>query len=178
MKTLLTDRLLIRRLSIADAGFMLMLLNDPSWLRFIGDRGVRTLAAAENYLRQGPIAQYARLGFGFCAVEARDSAQLMGICGLTQRDYLSSPDIGFAFLPEYCGKGYACEAATAVLAHAWQELNLEQVLATARLDNLSSQRLLEKLGLGFERVIAHPDGDRELMLYAIANPKGREMPAA
>ncbi|WP_269530876.1 GNAT family N-acetyltransferase [Chitinimonas sp. BJYL2] len=170
MKNLQTTRLLIRRLTLADAGFMLALLNTPSWLQFIGDRGVRTLADAERYIAQGPMAQYASLGFGFCAVESTASGEVMGICGLTQRDYLDAPDIGFAFLDDYCGKGYGYEAAAAVLEHAWRELGLTRILATTRLDNLNSQKLLVKLGLRFNRVIPHPDGNRELMLYTIDKP--------
>lgn len=145
---------------------MLTLLNDPSWLRFIGDRGVRTIEDATQYILQGPVEMYTRRGFGFCIVESKEQAQPMGICGLTQREYLDCPDIGFAFLPQHWGNGYAHEAATAVLEYATRELALKRVVATTRIDNVSSQKLLEKLGLRFERVMDHPDGDRQLKLYA------------
>lgn len=168
MRTLVTERLQIRRMSTADAGFMLTLLNDPSWLRFIGDRGVRTVEDAENYIRQGPVAMYASHGYGFCIVESRESARAIGICGLARREYLDSADLGFAFLPQYWGKGYAHEAAAAVLAYARTELGLKRVLATTRIDNTDSQKLLEKLGLRFERLIRHPDGDRELKLFVLS----------
>lgn len=167
MKTLVTARLIVRRMSIEDAGFILTLLNEPSWLRFIGDRGVRTIDDAKNYIIQGPVAMYASLGFGLCTVESRDSACPVGICGLMKRDYLDAPDIGFAFLPAYWGKGYAYEAANAMLNFAKADLGLKRILATTRPENIASQKLLEKLGLRFERLMRHPDGDRDLRVYAI-----------
>jgi RimJ/RimL family protein N-acetyltransferase len=167
MKTLVTSRLIVRRMSIADAGFILTLLNEPSWLRFIGDRGVRTIDDAKNYIIQGPLAMYASLGFGLCTVELKDSVCPVGICGLIKRDYLDAADIGFAFLPAYWGNGYAYEAATAILNFAKADLGLKRILATTRPENIASQKLLEKLGLRFERLMRHPDGDRDLKVYAI-----------
>lgn len=172
MRTLTTDRLVIRRMSAADAEFMLLLLNEPSWLRFIGDRGVKTVEDAKNYIERGPVDMYARLGYGFCVVESRESARPMGVCGLAKRDYLDGVDIGFAFLPQHWGHGYAYEAAAAVLQYAQGELGLTRVLATTRADNASSQKLLQKLGLRYERLIAHPEGDRDLHLYATPDPGG------
>lgn len=163
-----TERLTIRPLAVAaDAAFMLGLLNDPSWLHFIGDRGVKTLADAQAYIASGPVAMYARLGHGFCVVETRRNAEPIGICGLSQRDYLDSPDLGFALLPQFGGQGYAYEAAAAVLLDAQTRLGLTRILATTRLDNITSQKLLEKLGLRFERLMAHPEGGRLLKLYAL-----------
>jgi RimJ/RimL family protein N-acetyltransferase len=167
MKTLVTTRLIVRRMAIEDAGFILTLLNEPSWLRFIGDRGVRTIDDAKNYIVQGPVAMYASLGFGLCTVELKDSGCPVGICGLLKRAYLDAADIGFAFLPAYWGKGYAYEAATAMLNFAKADLGLKRILATTRPDNIASQKLLEKLGLRFERLMGHPDGDRDLKVYAI-----------
>ncbi|MEJ6004600.1 GNAT family N-acetyltransferase [Paucibacter sp. AS339] len=167
MRTLESSRLRIRRLDpTADAGFMLQLLNDPSWLHFIGDRGVRTLDDAQRYILTGPVEMYARLGFGFCAVELKATGEAIGICGLSQRDYLDGPDLGFALLPQFCGQGYALEAATEVLRFAQQDLGLKRVLATTRPYNLASQGLLSKLGLHQERTFTLPDSGRELLLYA------------
>ena len=159
-------------MSDADAAFMLTLLNEPSWLRFIGDRGVRTIDDARNYIVQGPAVMYASLGFGLCIVESKDLACPMGICGLMKRDYLDAVDIGFAFLPAYWGQGYAYEAAAAVLNFAKADLGLKRILATTRVENVASQKLLEKLGLRFERLMGHPDGDRDLRVYAIDDPGG------
>lgn len=167
MIVLKTQSLIIRRMSVDDAMFMLELLNDNSWLRFIGDRGVKTIEDAQNYILKGPVEMYARLGFGFYILEMKETGCPLGICGLAKRDYLNDVDIGFALLAQYCGKGYAFEAATAVLEYAQKELGLKRILATTRPDNHGSAKLLEKLGLGFEQVIKHPDGDRELKLYAI-----------
>lgn len=167
MKILETTRLVLRHMSADDAPFMLMLLNDPSWLRYIGDRGVRNLDDARNYILNGALENYARLGFGFYLVELKESGTAIGMCGLAKRDYLDYADIGFAFLPQYCGKGYAFEAAAGVLAYAKLTLGLPHLLATTRLDNLNSIKLLERIGMRFEKVFVHPDGDRELKLFAI-----------
>jgi RimJ/RimL family protein N-acetyltransferase len=167
MKILETSRLSLRQISVDDAEFMLALLNDPSWLRFIGDRGVRTLDDARNYILQGAMANYARLGYGFYLVELKETGIAIGMCGLAKRDYLDHADIGFAFLPAYCGRGYAFEAAAATLQYAQQQLHLPRILATTRVDNLSSSKLLEKLGMRLDKIIMHPDGDRELKLYEI-----------
>nr|WP_315476350.1 GNAT family N-acetyltransferase [uncultured Undibacterium sp.] len=167
MKILETTRLSLRQMSVGDAEFMLALLNDPSWLRFIGDRGVHTLDDARNYILLGAMANYARLGYGFYLVELKESGTAIGMCGLAKRDYLDHADIGFAFLPAYCGEGYAFEAAAATLQYAQRQLHLPRILATTRVDNLSSSKLLEKLGMRLDQIIMHPDGDRELKLYEI-----------
>jgi RimJ/RimL family protein N-acetyltransferase len=156
----------MRRMAPGDAAFMLGLLNDPAWHRFIGDRGIRTLEGARGYILTGPMAMVARLGFGFDVVERKEDGCPIGVCGLAKRDFLDEVDIGYAFLPQYGGQGYALEAATAVLAHA-RELRLKRVVATVRPDNLASIRLLGKLGLRFERMIQAPDTARELQLFAI-----------
>jgi RimJ/RimL family protein N-acetyltransferase len=167
LKVLETDRLIIRRMSIDDSRFMLGLLNEPSWLHFIGDRGVRTIGDAQSYILKGPVEMYARQGFGFCIVEMKIATCPIGICGLAKRDYLDDVDIGFALLPQYCGKGYAYESANAVLKYEKNELALKRVVATTRSGNHSSANLLRKLGLRFERIVKHPDGNRELELFAI-----------
>jgi [ribosomal protein S5]-alanine N-acetyltransferase len=165
--TLTTPRLTLRRMAPGDAAFMLALLNTPGWLRFIGDRGVRTLAQAEQYIVNGPMATVAARGFGFDVVTLTASGEPIGICGLAQRDYLDAPDIGFAFLPDFGGQGFALEAAQAVMAQARGALGLARILATTRPDNVSSQRLLEKIGLRLDRTMPHPDvAGQTLWVYA------------
>nr|WP_082034358.1 GNAT family N-acetyltransferase [Cohnella kolymensis] len=112
MKVLETERLILRLQTIEDAAFILELLNDPSWVSYIGDRGVRTIDDARNYILKGALDMYARLGFGFYMTELKDGGIPMGICGLVKRDFLEDVDIGFAFLPDFTGKGYAVEAAS------------------------------------------------------------------
>jgi RimJ/RimL family protein N-acetyltransferase len=128
-------------------------MNDPDWLRFIGDRGVHTLADAENYIRNGPQAMFARFGHGLRLVERCEDGMAMGMCGLLKRDALPHPDIGYAFLPEFRAQGYALEAAEATLGDARQRLRLGHVLAIVSPDNTASIRLLERLGLNYERPI-------------------------
>lgn len=166
-RVLETERLVLRRLTVEDAAFMLGLLNEPSWLRFIGDRGVRTLEDARRYLLDGPIAMYERLGFGLYATTLKGEASApIGICGLVKRDGLEDVDIGFALLPKFWGKGYAHEAAAAVMDYAKSVVGLERVVAITSVDNESSARLLEKIGLRFERMVRlTPDGE-EIRLFA------------
>ncbi len=153
MKILPTRRLLLRPLTLADAAFAAELVNEPAWIRFIGDRQVRTLDDARGYLTRGPLAHYARTGFGHLAVERVGDGALLGICGLMKRETLDDVDLGFAFLERHRGQGYAEEAARAVLADGWSRLGLTRVVAITSPDNTSSIRLLEKLGFRFERFL-------------------------
>ena len=153
MIVLETERLILRPLTTADSQFILTLLNEPSFLRYIGDKKVRTPEDAAQYILNGPVASYERHGFGLGMVELRDSHTPIGMCGLLKRDELSDPDIGFAFLPDFWNKGFAFEAAAAVLEDARERLGLERILAITTPDNESSIKLLQKLGMRFERVI-------------------------
>ncbi|HEU4470600.1 MAG TPA: GNAT family N-acetyltransferase, partial [Flavisolibacter sp.] len=148
MFTKQTDRLVLRDFAKEDGPFVLYLLNTPSWQRFIGDRGVRTLVDAERYIAGTLMSPYAQ-GLGMYLVETRQSGEPVGMCGLVRRDYLSYPDIGFAFLPQHMGKGYAFEAASAVIAHA-AEISMKRIHAITLPGNVASIGLIEKLGLQFE----------------------------
>ena len=166
MKVLGTERLTLRELDTADAAFILELVNEPAWLRYIGDRGVRTLEAARDYLLTKLMASYARHGFGFWAVELRDGQTPVGICGLIKRDVLDDIDLGFAFLAAHRRKGYAFEAARATMTHARLTLDVHRLAAVVVPDNESSRRLLEKLGFTFERNVRLADDAPEVQLYA------------
>ncbi|MFC5513072.1 GNAT family N-acetyltransferase [Massilia jejuensis] len=166
MIVLQTERLRLRHMTDDDAAFMLALLNDPAYHRFIGDRGVRTVEAARDYMRNGAMAMVARLGFGFYIVERKEDGRPIGVSGLAKRDFLDDVDIGYAFLPEYGRQGYAIEAAVGVLAHA-RALGLKRLVASVRPDNSASIRVLEKLGLRFERSFQAPQTACELHLFAM-----------
>jgi RimJ/RimL family protein N-acetyltransferase len=153
LKVLETDRLNLRWLSTDDAEFILDLLNEPSFLQFIGDKGVRTIDDARDYILNGPVDMYNRLGFGLYLTELKDGGVAIGICGLIKRDALEDVDIGFAFLPKFWGRGYAYESAAAVMAYGKTVLGLNRIVAITSPDNYASGRLLEKLGLRFERMI-------------------------
>ena len=161
-----TARLLLRRLEAGDAPFILELLNDPDWLRYIGDRNVRSLDDARRYLESGPLAMYRRLGFGLYGVELKDTGALIGMCGLIKRDMLEDVDIGFALLPEFRGRGFAGEAAGAVLEHGRTALGMKRIVAILSPDNRDSARLLERLGFAFERTFESPDNSEQLHLFA------------
>lgn len=163
MLVLETERLLLRPVTTGDAPFILTLLNEPSFLHFIGDKKVRSLEDARQYILTGPIASYNQHDFGLLCIELRDSQTPIGMCGLLKREELPAPDIGFAFLPDYWGRGFAFEAATAVMNDARARLKLNQILAIVNPDNDASIKLLERLGLRFERV----KGD--VKLYALPN---------
>ena len=161
MLVLETERLLLRPSTTDDAPFVLTLLNEPSFLRFIGDKKVRNLEDARQYLLNGPIASYERHGFGLLLVELKDSNIPAGMCGLRKREELPDPDIGFAFLPAYWNKGFGFEAATAVMNDARERLKVTKILAIVSPDNDSSIKLLERLGMKFQRI----KGD--VKLYAL-----------
>jgi RimJ/RimL family protein N-acetyltransferase len=154
-------------MSTDDASFILGLLNEPSWLQFIGDRGVRTLDDARAYILNGPVAMYARRGFGLYIVELKDSRRSIGVCGLIKRDYLDDIDLGYALLPQYWSQGYAYEAASAALAYGLGTLGLKRIVAIIDSDNHRSARLLDKLGLRYERMVIYPDSKEEVRLFAI-----------
>lgn len=161
-----TPRLTIRQLQLSDAAFVLTLYNDPSFLQHIGDKGVRTLADAEKNLQQGAIASYAEHGYGMWLVEDWQG-QAIGLCGLINRDFLTETDLGYAYLPEFFGKGYAYEAATAVLAYAAQQTDLNTVVAIVSPDNRASKSLLEKLGFVQQGQVLVPDQHQMIDFYRI-----------
>jgi [ribosomal protein S5]-alanine N-acetyltransferase len=166
-KVLETNRLSLRWLSVEDDAFILELVNDPLWLRFIGDRGVRTLDDARNYILKGPVAMYERAGFGLYLVERKNDGVPLGICGLIKREALDDVDLGFAFLPEYRAQGYAYESAVVVLAYGQSEFDLKRIVAITSPDNERSARLLEKLGFTFEKMIQLPHEKEAVKLFAI-----------
>jgi len=161
-----TERLILRRLTLDDAAFIHELVNDPDWLRYIGDKGVRTLDDARGYLEKGPIDMYARLGFGLFRVEQRSDGAVIGLCGLIKRDTLDDVDIGFAFLPAYRAQGYAREAAQATLDYARDALHLGRVVAIVSPNNRDSAKLLEKVGLREERRLEIAERD-PVILFGI-----------
>ena len=160
-----TERLVLRRLEPDDAKFILELLNEPPFLRFIGDKGVRNLDGARAYILKGPVDSYERHGFGLYAACLRDGTSI-GICGLVKRDGLADADVGFAFLARYRSKGYAVESAAAVLMHARQALHLGRIVAITAPDNHGSIAVLGKIGLKFERTIRLAPDAEELSLFA------------
>jgi RimJ/RimL family protein N-acetyltransferase len=158
-------RLSLRELALQDAGFILQLLNEPGFLRFIGDKGVRTLADARDYISKGPIESYRRHGFGLYLTSLRQCGTPIGICGLVKRDALADVDIGFAFLSSHCSKGYAVESAAAVIAHGTGTLGIRRIVAITALDNHASMAVLEKVGLNFECRVRLADDGPELNLF-------------
>lgn len=160
-----TARMRLRELTLDDAAFIIELLNTPGWMRFIGDRNVHSQSQAITYLKEGPLKSYKNHGFGLYLAEEKDSAKAIGMCGLLKRDTLEHPDIGFAFLPEYTGKGYALEAAQATLQFANEQLQIPTVAAITKADNERSIGLLNKIGLRYKRRIRVPGNDGELLLY-------------
>lgn len=164
-----TRRLVLAQLADRDSEFILGLLNEPSFLRYIGDRGVRTADDARRYIREGPVAGYERYGYGLLRVALKDQDTPIGMCGVLKRDTLPDPDLGFSFLPEYWSQGYALEAATAVMRHARNVLHLGRVLAITTQENGPSMRLLDKLGFRFDRLVRLGEDATDLRLF-ISDP--------
>ena len=164
---LVTERLTIRPFTLDDADFVVALLNDPGWLAHIGDRGVRDAEGARAYLAHGPLAAQARHGFALWAVERRDDPGTpIGMCGLIRREGLDDVDLGYAFLPAGRGQGFAREAAGAVLVHGFDRLGLPRIVAITSPGNVASGRVLEAIGLRFERRLRVPGHEEDSLLYA------------
>ena len=167
MTALETDRLTLRQLTPYDAPIILALLNEPSFVQFVGDRNVRTLDDARTYILNGPVASYAQFGFGLYLTLLRASGDPIGICGLLKRDALSDVDVGFAFFPQFWGNGYAKESALAVIDHGRKSFGLTRIVAVVSPNNHVSRNVLEKLGFRFERLVRLSDGAPEIELFAL-----------
>jgi RimJ/RimL family protein N-acetyltransferase len=160
-----TERLILRQLTPDDSEFILQLLNDPSFIRNIGDRNVRTVEDACSYIVNGPVASYAKNGFGLYLVLLKETGESIGMCGLIKRDVLDDVDIGYALLPRYWSKGYAVEAAKATKAYAKDKVGLKRIVAIVDPANEGSIRLLEKLGLRYEKMVRLSADDIDLKLF-------------
>jgi ribosomal-protein-alanine N-acetyltransferase len=167
MPVLTTARLELREVAMGDAAFFFRLLNEPSWLENIGDRGVRSASDAEGYIRTNIWAQYQAYGYGLYVVQLKSIPLAIGLCGLVKRDFLSGPDLGVALLPDFAGFGYASEAARAVMSHARGNLEIERLYAIVKRGNQRSVRLLEQLGFRSEGPYLIPQGE-EVELYVTA----------
>ena len=162
-----TPRLTLRRMEFDDAPLLVRLLNEPSFIENIGDRGVHSLEEAHRYLREGPMAMYEKDGFGLWHTALKDGT-FIGMCGMLKRDNLPDPDLGYAYLPEFWGQGFAYEAAAATLQHCAQKFGLTRALGVVSEGNVGSIRVLEKLGMGFERVFTMREGEAPARLYSRA----------
>lgn len=160
-----TGRLRVRRIELSDALFIEGLLNQPSFLRFIGDRGVRSREDAERYIGDGPQASYERHGFGLWLVVRRDLEEPIGMCGLLRRETLPEPDLGFAYVPSAWGLGFGREAARGALDHARDVVGLRRLLAITSPDNERSGHLLESVGFRRGGLVRLAPGAEELRLY-------------
>jgi len=161
-----TERLNLRNLHVGDAEFIVALLNEPDWIKYIGDRGVRTVEDAQNYILGGPMLMYQEHGIGLLVVELKENAKPIGLCGLIQRDFLKDVDLGFGFLSKYWGHGYAYEAAHATMAYGVEELGFRRIVGFTSLDNEKSARLLQNLGMKNEGNIRYSTSAEYVRLYA------------
>lgn len=164
---LTTERLGLREFTTYDTLFIIKLLNSPGWIEFIGERNVKTEEQARAYLDNGPLKSYKEHGFGLSLVETSEDRKPIGMCGISKRTHMEHPDIGFAFLPEFMGKGYAFEIASATLAYAKDTLNLQKIVAFTMPGNSQSIKLIGKIGMKFSELFSLPDSDVKLMLYSI-----------
>jgi len=171
MSVIETPRLSLREISTGDDEFIFALMNEPTYLQYIGDRGIRTLEDARKYILDKFAPSYAKFGYGLYLVELKERKASVGICGLVKRDTLEHPDIGFAFLREHWSRGFAFEAASAALDHGFGALGLKTVLGITSPANQASIRLLEKLGFQYQKTIRVPPIDRDNMLFSTEGGK-------
>jgi [ribosomal protein S5]-alanine N-acetyltransferase len=165
VKEIRTDRLTIRWFDLGDAPFILRLINEPAWLEHIGDKGVNSVQAAEDYLTTGPIAMYARYGFGLNLVLLTESQEPIGMCGLLKRDSLEDVDLGFAYLEEFWGQGFGKESVEAMMCYSRKAFHLERVVAITSPKNTRSERLLNRVGFYFDREIRLSSDSDQLNLW-------------
>jgi ribosomal-protein-alanine N-acetyltransferase len=171
-----TRRLVLRPFTLADAPFIVVLLNSEGWLRFIGDRGVRTLDDARTYLQDGPMKMQALHGFALWAVQRRKDSATIGMCGLVRREGLDDVDVGYALLPSHTGRGYAREAAAATLRHGFEALGLKRIVAITHPDNAGSVRVLQTIGMQFERRLRLPNHHEDSLLFGVHTSGGAAAP--
>ncbi|MES2162392.1 MAG: GNAT family N-acetyltransferase [Pseudomonadota bacterium] len=167
MKILDTERLTLRTITVDDAAFYYELVNDPTWLEFIGDKGIRSIEGARDAILEGPCAMQERLGHSLYVMERKSDGLALGLCGLIKRDGLDDVDIGYAIRPAWFGQGYTYEAAVAVVAYARDQLRMKRLLGLTAPANLNSIRLLQKLGLAFVELRNLPPGERPTNIYSI-----------
>ncbi|HLV15049.1 MAG TPA: GNAT family N-acetyltransferase [Xanthomarina sp.] len=161
-----TNRLLITKFTENDATFFYKLAKSPNWIRYIGDRGLKTVTDAQLYLKEDTLKSYTEFGFGFYKLQLKENGELIGTSGLVKRDWLEYVDIGFALLPEYEGKGFGFEASEEILKLAKNQFHLNKILAITLPTNKKSVKLIEKLGLVFEKRVKPFEDDEELLLFA------------
>lgn len=166
-----TERALIRKFNLDDAGFIVELLNSRGWLKYIGDRNITSVEAAKNYLANGPLLSYTKYGFGPYLVELKSSGEPIGMCSLIKRDGLEDVDIGFAFLDVFAQKGFAYEVSKALLSFAFHQLKLKRIVAITMASNPASILLIQKLGLRFDKTVRFPGDSEELLHYSIEAPE-------
>jgi RimJ/RimL family protein N-acetyltransferase len=170
MNILETGRLRLRTIEVEDAAFYYELVNDPTWLEFIGDKGIRSVEGARVAIIDGPRAMQQRCGHSLYVMERKSDGRTLGLCGLIQRDALPAADIGYAIRPAFFGQGYTYEAAVAVLAYARERLGMRRVLGLTAPGNAKSIRLLQKLGLSYVETKPLPPDDRTTNIYCIEFP--------
>jgi len=163
-KILSTDRVYLAEWELSDAPFILKLVNTEAWLKHIGDRKVHNLEDAEAYVKKLRLP-YGSYGYGFYALRLKDSDELIGMCGITKRMGLNYPDLGFALMPDHEGEGYMYEISKALLKHAFVKLGLSKIVAITTDQNTRSKKLLERLGLKYEKDVKLPKDSEMVQLY-------------
>lgn len=166
MIVLSTERLLIKKITPADAPFLLELMNDKDWIENIGDRGIKTIEQAEVYITDRFLKSYEEKGFGFYGIVLKENSEMIGTAGLVDREGIDAVDIGYGMLPAFRGKGYAFEATKAIFDYGYNVLKLDKIVAIVNPSNESSIKLLEKLGLRYEKMVRLPDEDKDIKLFS------------
>lgn len=161
-----TERLKLLKITLSDAPFLFELMNSPHWIKYIGDRQIRTIADAENHIKKNVISSYDNFGFGFYKVQLKTTEEPIGTCGLIKREQLEVPDIGFAFLPQFERNGYGHESSVAVLELAKEEFKIPKLGAITSQENKNSINLIEKLGLTFEKKVKPFENEEEVLFFA------------
>lgn len=169
-----TERLYLRPTSLDDADINLKLLNTEEFKKYVGDRNVNTLDESREYLKNRSLPQIKKLGYGNFTLIKKDTGEKIGSCGLFHREVLDVVDMGFAFLPEYFGKGYGYDAASRILRAGFEEYGLQKISAITVEENVASQKLIEKLGLKFQKIVRIPNDPEDCFIMKSANKNGKK----
>lgn len=150
MKPILeTNRLILRELNIDDAKNFYELNLNPNVVKYTGDKAFANVAEAQIFLNN--YKDYEINGFGRWAVIDKSNGEFLGWCGLKYVQELNETDIGFRFFEKHWGKGFATESAKACLEFGFEKLKLKSIVGRAMAKNIASIKVLEKLGLKYER---------------------------
>ena len=159
-----TKRLILREISVADAQDMLRLHSNNQVQKYTGEELITSLEEIQNKIKERS-KEYKKYGFGRWATFLKRDMQFVGWAGLLYLPEFDEIDLGFRFLPEYWGLGIATEACRAILSYGFDNLKLKKIIAIAFKENKASIRVMEKIGMQFDKIAPYEIGSSDAVWY-------------